>query len=108
MVSKEDLARIVGPERVVTDENALIGYSLDSSFVKGERPECIVKPRGLDEVQQLVKLANDKGFCLVPCSSRGPRSRGDTVPAVPGAVIVDLSEMKAIRRVDQRNKVAMI
>jgi FAD/FMN-containing dehydrogenase len=98
----------VGPERVVTDEDALIAYSFDLSFVKGERPECIVKPRGLDEVRQLVKLANDKGFCLIPCSSRGPRSRGDTVPAVPGAVIVDLSEMKAIRRVDQRNKVAMI
>jgi len=108
MVNKEDLARIVGPERVVTDEDALIAYSFDSSFVKGERPECIVKPRGLDEVRQLVRLANDQGFCLVPCSSRGPRSRGDTVPAVPGAVIVDLSEMKAIRRVDQRNKVAMI
>ncbi|OGP57005.1 MAG: hypothetical protein A2V67_00410 [Deltaproteobacteria bacterium RBG_13_61_14] len=108
MAKKEDLARIVGPERVVTEEDALIAYSFDSSFVKGERPECIVKPRGLDEIQRLVKLANDQGFALVPCSSHGPHSRGDTVPTASGSVIVDLSEMKAILRVDQRNKVAMI
>lgn len=108
MVTTENLARIVVPERVITDEDSLIAFSHDLSFVKGQRPACIVKPRGLDQIQPLVKLANEQGFALVPCSSSGPRSRGDTVPATSGAVIVDLSEMKAIRRVDRRNKVAMI
>jgi FAD/FMN-containing dehydrogenase len=47
-------------------------------------------------VQKLVKLANETMTPLVPVSSGPPHFRGDTVPGIGGAVIVDLSGMKKI------------
>jgi FAD/FMN-containing dehydrogenase len=108
MTKEEQLVKIFGQEAVIKDKDTLAGFKSDSSFVSGEEPEFIIKPRRLDQIQELIKLANQEGFALIPRSSQGDRFRGDTVPSVPGAVIVDLSEMKSIIRIDQRNKVAMI
>ena len=108
MGMKEELVQIVGEESVITDSESLESFGADLSSVPGEAPDFIVKPRNLDDVQKVIILANEKGFSLVPCSSQGERFKGDTVPAVLGAVIVDLSEMKSIIRVDKRNKVAMV
>jgi FAD/FMN-containing dehydrogenase len=108
MAKVGDLAKIVGKKQVVTDEEELKAYRDDGSFVAGKIPQCVVKPRNGEEVQKIVRLANDGGWALIPCSSSGPRTRGDTVPAVDDAVIVDLSGMDSIVRMDQRNKVAMV
>ena len=104
----EDLARIVGKQRVGTDVEVCKGYKDDMSFVSGHVPQCMVRPRTAKDVQKVVQLANEKGLGLIPCSSGGPHHRGDTVPQVENAVIVDLSEMDSIVRIDTRNKVAMI
>jgi FAD/FMN-containing dehydrogenase len=109
MGKRDELATIVGKERVLTDQAILEGFQSDSSLVSGEAPECVVQPRRLEDVQSLVRLANEKGWPLLPCSSSdGPRFGGDTVPKVAGTVIVDLSQMNSILRVDKRNKVAMV
>jgi FAD/FMN-containing dehydrogenase len=62
----------------------------------------------MGEIQDIVKLANNDGFSLTPCSSGAPHFRGDTIPAVKDSVILDLSEMNSILRIDKRNKVAMV
>jgi len=108
MAKIEDLARVVGKKQVVTGEEERSAYKDDASFVAGKMPQCVVRPRNTEEVQKIVRLANDTHSALVPCSSKGPRTRGDTVPAVDDAVIVDLSGMDAIVRIDKRNKVAMV
>jgi len=108
MALKEELAGIVSSECVVDDPETLDAYSKDFSFVKPVKPRAVVKPGSADEVQALVRWANQTATPLVPVSSGPPRSRGDTVPGVPGAVIVDLSGMKKVMRIDRRNRVAMI
>jgi FAD/FMN-containing dehydrogenase len=108
MAMTGDLAKIVGKKQVMTDEAGRREYKEDASFVSGKMPQCVVRPRNADEVQKIVRLANEKGTPLIPCSSGGPRTRGDTVPEVEGAVMVDLSGMDSIVRVDKRNKVAMV
>jgi FAD/FMN-containing dehydrogenase len=45
---------------------------------------------------------------LVPVSSGPPHFHGDTVPSAPETTIVDLSRMKAIKRIDRRNRIALI
>jgi hypothetical protein len=45
---------------------------------------------------------------LVPVSSGPPHFHGDTVPGVAEGVIADLSRMKAVRRIDRRNKMVVI
>ncbi len=108
MSKKEDLQKIVGPEQVLDDPDVLQGFQTDNDNIAGHPPACVVKPHNAEQVQQVVALANEQGWPLVPVSSRGERARGDTVPFSEGAVIMDLSDMKAVVRVDRRNKVAMV
>ena len=107
-MSEKELAKIVGSNNVLNRTRVLEEYSKDLSFVPRVEPRCVVKPGNVEEVQKVVKWANETLTPLVPVSSGSPHFRGDTVPSVGGAVIVDLSRMKRIIRVDPRNKVAMI
>lgn len=105
---KDELIRIVGAEDVIDDPETLEGYSRDQSFAPPRRPKLVVKPKNADEVQGIVKWANQTGTPLVPVSSGPPHFRGDTVPRLGGAIIIDLSRMKRIIRIDRRNKMVMI
>jgi len=108
MAEKEELIRIVGGDNVIDDPNILKEYSRDVSFAHPVRPNFIVKPKNAADVQAVVKWANEAGIPLVPMSSGPPHFRGDTVPGADGVVIVDLSRMKRIIRVDGRNRMAMV
>lgn len=108
MAEKEDLVEIVGAEGVFDAPEILDEYSKDRSFVPPVKPRYVVKPKNTEEVQGIVKWANDTLTTLIPVSSGRPRFRGDTVPTSGGAVIVDLSRMKKVLWIDRRNRVAMI
>jgi len=108
MAEKEGLATIIGSENVADSRETLEEYSGDFSFVPRVRPRSVAKARSTEEVKGIVKWANETLTPLVPVSSGAPHFRGDTVPGVGGAVIVDLSEMKRIIRIDRRNRIAMI
>jgi hypothetical protein len=107
-MAEKGLAEIVGSSRVLSGKDVLDEYSGDTSFVPPVRPDCVVRPENAAEVEAIVKWANGSRTPLVPVSSTGSHARGDTVPGVPDAVIVDLSSMKKIIRIDARNKVAMV
>ncbi len=107
MVEKE-LVKITGGSNVIYKPGVLEEYSQDSSFTPKIKPRCVVRPANVAEVQEIVKWANETRTPLVPVSSGAPHFRGDTVPGAAGAVIVDLSRMKKIIRVDAKNKVAMV
>jgi len=107
MIEKKELTKIVGAGNVSDDEATLAKYSGDMGFSGHIKPELVVKPRNAGEVEKLVSLAREKKVPLVPVSSGAPHLRGDTVPTVGGAIIVDLSGMKKIIRVDRYNRVAL-
>ena len=107
-MAEKELAKIVGSRNVLNSPEILEEYSGDSSFAPQVRPLCVVKPGNIEEVQGVVKWANETLTPLVPVSSGPPHSRGDTVPGVGGSVVVDLSSMKRIIRVDSSNKVAIV
>ncbi len=101
------LEHAMGPERVSRDPSTLERHSADISFVNRVRPASLVAPKTAAEVQALLKFANDTRTPLVPVSSGAPHFRGDTVPGVGGALVVDLSGMKQIMMVDRERRVAM-
>ena len=103
-----ELVDVLGSGNVSRESGVLKEYSKDLSFTPPKYPFCVVWPRGADEVRRIVELAGRYSFPLVPVSSGGPRLRGDTIPRVENAVIVDLSRMKRILRVDRRNRVVMV
>jgi FAD/FMN-containing dehydrogenase len=108
MIAKEKLVKIVGARGVSDAPAALEAYARDVSFVNAVKPLCVVKPKNAADVQKIVKLANKTLTPLVPVSSGPPHFRGDTVPGIGGAIIVDLSGMKKIINVDRVRRVAMV
>ena len=70
-------------------------------------PTLIVYPGNREDVQDIVKLANDHKTPLVPVSSGPPRFRGGTVPS-RGGVIVDFSRMNHIRKIDKTSRYVMV
>jgi FAD/FMN-containing dehydrogenase len=107
MIEEGKLIKIVGAGNVIRKQAVLNEYARDMSFVNTVTPDYVIKVRNTDDVAKLVKLARETLTPLVPVSSGPPHFRGDTVPTAGGAVIVDLSDMKKIIRVDRLNRVAM-
>jgi FAD/FMN-containing dehydrogenase len=108
MAETNGLVKIVGKNNVLDSPDILDAYSRDLSFVPHIRPRCVVKPGKAEEVQEIVKWANKTLTSLVPVSSGPPHFKGDTIPSMGGTVIVDLSRMKKIVRIDPKNRVAMV
>jgi FAD/FMN-containing dehydrogenase len=104
---KQELAEIVGKGNVAVDAAILGAYGQDESFALPIKPRGVVKPQDVEQVQALVKWANETNTPLVPVSSGAPHFRGDTVPSAPGAVMVDMSGMNKIIRVDRRSRSAI-
>ncbi len=107
-MTQKDLAEIVGSDNVFDSPEMLRDYSRSADLAPGIEPRCVVKPASAEEVQAIVKWANETGTPLVPASSGAPHYRGDTVPGAEGAVILDLTRMKKIVRIDPVNKLAMV
>jgi hypothetical protein len=105
---ENELVKIIGKENILDSPETLQEYSGDGSFAPHKMPGCIVRPANVEELQAVVRWANEKKVPLVPVSSGPPHFRGDTVPGVEGAVIVDLRRMNKIIRVNFPNRVALI
>jgi FAD/FMN-containing dehydrogenase len=95
-------------EMLRLERHGLEQYSRDFSFAKPVMPASVVRPKNTQEVETIVRFANENLIPIVPVSSGPPHFRGDTVPGQGGAIIVDLSDMKKIIKVDRVNRVAMI
>jgi FAD/FMN-containing dehydrogenase len=105
---KDQLSGIVGVENVSDSPQALEEYAADESLAPPIAPTCVVRPKDAREVQEIVAWANATGTPLIPVSSGSPHSRGDTVPSVGGAVIVDLRRMNRVVRLDLEHRIALI
>ncbi len=105
---KKDLIKILGSENVSDDPEVLSCYSKDRSFATKMAPRFVVKVHSAVDVGALVKLANETKTPLVPVSSKAPHYKGDTVPSVPEAIIVDLSEMKKILSINRTHRITVI
>ncbi len=105
---KEKLIEISGEANVSDSSEILENYARDQSFVLPLKPHYLVKPKNADEVQAIVHWANQTQTPLVPISSGEPHFHGDTIPSSTGAVMVDLSRMKNIIRIDRRSRTSII
>ena len=108
MTSAETVAELQGSGGLSADAATLAEYGRDVSFVNAVQPAYVISPSDGQQVQKLVRLANETKTPLVPVSSGPPHFRGDTVPSIGGAIVVDLSDMKRIVFVDRPRRVAMV
>lgn len=101
----EKLKEVCG-QFATDDSNALALYAGDFSFVPRRRPTYAVCPGTAEEVQKIVKLANEYCVPVVPKSS-GIGFQGGAIPA-EGGILVDLKRMNRILAIDARNRMVRI
>jgi hypothetical protein len=102
------LEEIVGKDNVLNNRDILKEYCGGLTSVPGKMPAGVVKPANTEELQGVVRWANENKVPLVPVSSGAPHFRGGTIPNTEGAVIVDLRRMNKIIRVNASNRVAIV
>ncbi|NVM55110.1 MAG: FAD-binding oxidoreductase, partial [Candidatus Helarchaeota archaeon] len=105
MVRKE-LVDIVGSDYVLDDDDTLTDFSKDYSFTPHIKPDYVVLPENLQEIQEIVTFANTIKMPVIPRSS-DVGFYGSGIPT-QGGIIVKLTRMKKILNIDTRNKAARI
>ena len=96
------LRGILPEEHVVTSPNALVECSTDATDLRLEIPMLLVSPASSQEIRDIIRLANELGFSLVPRGG-GSGLTGGAVPTESRSVILSLSRMKSILDVDTEN-----
>lgn len=99
------LKSIVGDDHVLTCKEELICYSYDAQLIEG-RPDAVVEPCSSYEISQILRLANEKGFPVIPRGS-GTGLSGGAV-SVKGGVVVTTSRMNRIIEIDDGNLTATV
>ena len=103
-----EYTKIVGPDNILTQPDQLVEYSGQSGSITSFTPDCVVRPGNAEEVQKIIARANESRTPLVPVSSGPPHYHGGANPGTKGAVVVDISRMNKVIRIDKRNRLAMI
>jgi len=102
MTIKGELVGIVGSEYVSDDPGALEKYSRDYSFVQPRRPGCVVFPKDTEEIQGIVKYANEHLIPVTPRSSK-VSFYGAGIPG-QGGIVLDMTRMNRILEIDGADK----
>ncbi len=103
------IATALGNGAISDEDSVLEMFHQDDSLIVGQMPAFVIWPKTTADVQKIVQTALKCEVPLVPVSS-GPnhRQHGDTLPTKAGTVIVDLSRMNKILRIDRPNRVIMV
>ncbi len=96
------LATILEPGKVRDDAEALATWGRDWSKQYDPDPLAIVFPKSTEQVQALVRLANDLRFALVPSGGRTGLSGGAT--AIRQEVVVSFDYMNRITAFNESDR----
>jgi FAD/FMN-containing dehydrogenase len=98
MISKDELAKIVGKENVSDAQADLLKSSQDHSLVPPGMPELVVWPTSSEQVGAILQWSNKNNVPVVPVSSK-EHFNGGGVPR-QGGVVMDLTRMNKILEID--------
>lgn len=105
-------AAALGKEWVFTSEADLDLYRDAYSPLWGtpeeRRASAAVAPKSVEEVQQVVRIANQYRIPLYPISTGKNLGYGGSAPGYSGSVVVDLKRMNRIIEVDERRHFAIV
>jgi len=99
------ITQIVGRENAVEDKESRICYSYDATNIR-YLPDLIVFPRTPQQISEILKLANQSHFPVIPRGA-GTGFTGGTLP-VEGGVVAVLTKMNKILKIDPENLLAIV
>lgn len=109
LMNKEtkDKIRLIVGERNFTDANEdLLCYSYDGTPLFGQAPEAVIFPESGEQISEVVKLANEAKFNIVPRGA-GTGLSGGAVP-VENSVVVVMTRWDKILEIDTNNLTATV
>ena len=101
----ERIRSAVGPEACIDEREKLEAFSKDASEYC-RVPDLVVEPTRVEQVQALLRLANDLRFPVTP-RGQGTGLTGGAVPLC-GGVVLSLMKMNRIISIDRDNLVAVV
>ena len=105
---RQDLARVLDPERVDWSDNALVEHARDTwplALLRehenrlSTRPACVVRPTSTDEVAAVLRYANRERVPIVPFGGGSGVCGGVLPPA--GAIVVDMRRMDQLLELNE-------
>src|ERR1700748_1754317 len=102
----------VGAQLVFTQDEDVALYKDAFSPFLGEPEErfaaAAVAPDSVEQVQAIVRIANQYKVPLYPISTGRDLGYGGSAPAYSGSVVLDLKRMNRILEVNERNATALV
>jgi glycolate oxidase len=93
------LQEIVGAENVSNAKPIVEAYVTRAIMdISSKAPAIVVRPKSVEEIQAVLKLANQKKIPVVPHS--GGLSGGEATPSQEGSILLDLRRMNKIIEVN--------
>ena len=92
---------IVGSPNLLDSAEDRISYSYDGTPILKQLPDAIVIPRSVDHVSQILRIANEDHFAVVPRGS-GSGLSGGSIP-VENSVVLLTNHWDRILEIDQSN-----
>lgn len=115
-VNRDDVAaflktvvQAIGSDRVHAGEDDRPAYSDQMGFDLGRHePSGAVAPRSVEELREVVLVANAHKVPLWPISRGKNFGYGGAAPVQAGAVVVDLSGLRRIYEIDEKRGVCVV
>src|SRR5690606_9611697 len=106
------IERVVGSDWVFTRDEDVALYRDAYSPLWGEEDERVasaaVAPRSVEEVQAIVRIANEHRLPLYPISTGRNLTYGGSAPVYSGSAVLDLKRMNRILDVSERDKTCLV
>ncbi|MFX0027181.1 MAG: FAD-binding oxidoreductase [Candidatus Hermodarchaeota archaeon] len=102
----KELENIVGKDFVSNREEDLYIYSQDPGASLPRKVDFVVMPEKVEEIQKIVKLANQEKIPIVPMGG-GLTLSGLIIP-VKGGIVMDMKRMNNIIEVNELSKYALM
>lgn len=103
---------VVGDDWVFVSQADVALYRDAYSLFWDEPQELLasaaVAPATTEEVQAVVRIANERGIPLYPISTGRNLGYGGSAPVYSGSVVLDLKRMNRVINVDERNASALV
>lgn len=101
---KRRLAEVLDRNAIDDRPASLVQASTDATDLRMALPMLVVTPMNTEQIQHVVKLANEMDFVIVPRGG-GSGATGGSIPAHQRTVILSLARCKEIIEIDEENKI---
>jgi glycolate oxidase len=100
------IAGIVGKENFFSSAEDKLTYAYDGTPLHSVLPDAIVRPATKEQIAQIVTLANEQSFHIVPRGA-GTGLSGGSIP-VQDSIVLDMSRWNRILEIDTENLTAWV